>query len=64
MDYVHVPTHQLHLKPKDCRIIAIMRENESDSKKIRHPDKLRTEQHMAILVDGPVPSEAITKVGV
>ena len=64
MDYVHVPTHQLDLKPKDRRIIAVIRENELDSISICHQDKSRTEQHMAILVDGPVPREALTKVGV
>ncbi len=59
MDDVHVPTHQVHLKSKDRWIIAIVQENESDSIAVGDPDKTRAEQHMTILVDGPVASEAL-----
>ncbi len=62
MDDVHVPEHQLHLEPKDCWIVAVVQENESDGITIRHPNKSRTEQRMAILADCPIPREALTEV--
>jgi hypothetical protein len=38
MDYVHVPTHQPHLESKDCRVITVVQENESDGITICNPD--------------------------
>ena len=64
MDDVHVPTHQAHLKSKDRWIIVIVREDEPDSIAVGDPDKTRAEQHMTILVDGPVTSKAFAEVGV
>ena len=62
MDDVHAPAHQLQLKSKDRRIVAVVQENESDGITIRHPNKSRTEQRMAILADCPIPREALTEV--
>jgi hypothetical protein len=59
---INVPTHQVHLQSKNCRIAAFVGQNELYCIAISHPDKTLSKNHVAAFVDGAIPSKSLAKM--
>jgi hypothetical protein len=54
---IHVPTHEPHLQTKECRIFAIVRENEFDGMAIGNSRKPLPKANVVALDNGPISRE-------
>jgi hypothetical protein len=64
MHDVNVPTHKAHLQAQYCRVAAFVGQYELDGIAIRNPHKALPKDVRTTFVDGLIPGEPLTKVGV
>ncbi len=64
MDDVHVQTHQAHLQTQYSRVAAFVGQNELNGIRIGYPNKTLTKDVHTTFVDGVIPREPLTKMGV
>ncbi len=60
---IHIPAHKLHLEAKDCGIAAVVGEDKFESITVGDPSESLAKTHVAAFIDGVVPGECFTKVG-
>jgi hypothetical protein len=64
MDDVHVPTHQPHLQTRYSRVATFVGQDEFNGIRIGYPNKTLTQDVRMTFVDGLIPRESLTKMGV
>jgi hypothetical protein len=60
---IHIPAHKSHLEVKDCRIAAVVGEDKLESVTVGDPTESLAKAHVAAFINGLVPGECFTKVG-
>jgi hypothetical protein len=60
---IHILAHKLHLEAKDCKIAAVVGEDKLESVTVGDPSESLAKAHVAAFIDGVVPIECFTKVG-
>jgi hypothetical protein len=64
MDYVDIPTHQMHLQAKDGMVGTIIGKNEMDCITVGNPYTTLTKKHMVALVHCPITRESLVQMRV
>jgi hypothetical protein len=59
---IHVPTHELHLEAKNCRIAAVVREDKLQIISVNYPHEALAKTHVAAYFDCVVAGERLAKV--